>query len=257
MKKIRNIGLILGMIILISSTGKAQYYYTSYGYAHEWHLPKYVQYSIYDNYYGYDIAHVQRFHRHGYRNYNVLLHRNGWFVELRFDRHGHIYKTIRHRHRYPLMSHVCTNHCGYHKTYYSTYFPKYHHKHYHHGYSTTVYVNSDHHSYKKHHQNNYYSNVHVHKQHKQSSQNRQYNGHGNRNVNNAYSNNTDKQHRRTTTTIRKPQANTSKTIHPVRSQNNGRSKYVSGQKSASRTGSNNDAERNLVVYRNDRGGRNR
>ena len=101
MKKFRYIGLMLGLIILLSTNAKAQYYYTSYGYAHDWYLPKYIHYSIHDHYYGYDIAHVKRYTRHGHTNFNVLLHRNGWFVELRFDQHGHIYKTVRHRWHYP------------------------------------------------------------------------------------------------------------------------------------------------------------
>ncbi|MCG8307341.1 MAG: hypothetical protein MI975_08110 [Cytophagales bacterium] len=245
MKKVRNIGLILGLILLISSTGKAQYYYTSFGNVHDWRLPKYIQYSIYDSYYGYDIAHVHRFHRYGHHHYNVLLHRNGWFVELRFDRHGHIYKTIRHRHHYPLLSHSCTNHCGYHRAYYKTYYPKYHSHH------KTVYINTHHHGHHEHH-NNYYTNIYVEKQHKQ------YNGHarGNRNTQTAHNNNVYEQRRRTSTTIRKPPVNKTGTFQPTRSQSSNRSRYESGQRSAGRI-SNSDSDRNLIVYRNKRGERNR
>ena len=157
MKKIRNIGLIFGLIILMSSNTNAQYYYTSYGYTQNWHLPGYIEYSIQDNYFGYDIAHVQRYTRYGSTNFNVLLHRNGWFVEIRFDRYGNIYRTIRHS-NYPLLSHRCTNHCGYHHTYYRAYYPKYHHKHYVHKHRKTVYGNTH-----NQHHNNYYSNVHVNK----------------------------------------------------------------------------------------------
>jgi hypothetical protein len=156
MKKLRYIGLIAGLIILFNSNSKAQDYYATYGNTHQWQLPGYVQTTLYDNYLGYEIAHVQRHSRYGHQNYNVLIHRNGWFVELRIDNHGHIYKTIRHRYKYPLTSHNCTYHCGYHKNYYQTYYPKHHH-----GYSKTVYVTSNGH---KHH-NNYYTNVYVEKQH--------------------------------------------------------------------------------------------
>ena len=139
----------MGIIVLISSNSKAQYYYTSYGYAQDWHLPNFVHHTLHDHYYGYDIAHVKRHYRHGNRNFNVLLHRNGWFVELRFDQHGHIYRTIRHRTHYPLISHSCTNHCGYHRTYYTNYYPNYHY-----GYKKVVYVNS-HHGHNNH--NQYYT----------------------------------------------------------------------------------------------------
>lgn len=158
MKKIRSIGMIIGLIILISAAAQAQYYYTSYGYAQDWYMPQYVHQTIYNNYNGYEIAHVQRYNRHGYTNFNVLLHRNGWFVEVRVDGHGHIYKTIRHRYNNPLMVHNCSHHCGYHKTYYTSYYPKYHTVHHH----NTVYVNSNH-GHANHH-TNYYTNVYVEKQ---------------------------------------------------------------------------------------------
>lgn len=146
------------MIILISAAAQAQYYYTSYGYAHDWYMPQYVHQTIYNNYYGYEIAHVQRYNRHGFTNFNVLLHRNGWFVEVRVDGHGHIYKTIRHRYNNPLMVHNCSHHCGYHQTYYTSYYPKYHTVHHH----NTVYVNGNH-GHANHH-TNYYTNVYVEKQ---------------------------------------------------------------------------------------------
>jgi hypothetical protein len=168
MKKVRNIGLMIGLIILISSSSKAQYYYTSYGYTLDWNIPQYIHHTIYDSYYGYEIAHVDRYTNHGYTNFNVLLHRNGWFVELRFDGHGHIYKTIHHRNNYPLMAHTCSTHCGYHKTYYATYYPKYHHGHHH----KTVYVNTNN-SYGSHQHNNYYTNVYVEKQHNNSRANQE------------------------------------------------------------------------------------
>ncbi len=160
MKKVRNIGLVIGLIILISSTSKAQYYYTSYGYAVNWQVPQYVQHVVYNNYYGYEIAHVDRYNDHGFTRFNVLLHRNGWFVELRFDGHGRVYKTIHHRNNYPLMAHTCTAHCAYHKTYYTTYYPTYHNGYH----SKTVYVNANH-GYDNHQHTNYYTNIYVEKKH--------------------------------------------------------------------------------------------
>lgn len=157
MKKIGYIGLLIGFIILINTESKAQYYYTSYGYGHEWQLPNYIHHSIYDNYYGYEIAHVKRYKKHGHRHFNVMLHRNGLFIELKLDHHGHIYKTIKHRYYNPLNTHICTNHCGYHRAYYQAYYPNYH-KH-HHGYSTTVYVNTN--KGQQHKHKNYYSNVYI------------------------------------------------------------------------------------------------
>lgn len=159
MKKIRNIGLAIGLIVLISFAAKAQYFYTSYGYAHDWNMPQYVHQTIYDHYFGYEIAHVNRYNRHGYINYNVLLHSNGWFVEVRVNRHGHIYKTIRHRYNNPLMAHNCAHNCGYHQTYYTSYYPKYHTVHHH----KTVYVKNNH-GHASHNHNNYYTNVYVEKQ---------------------------------------------------------------------------------------------
>ena len=258
MKKIRNIGLILGLIILISTNGNAQYYYTSYGYAQDWYLPSFVQHTIYDNYYGYEIAHVQRYTRHGYQNFNVLLHRNGWYVELRLDSYGHIYKTVRHRYNYPLMSHNCTGHCGYHKTYYQTYYPKYHHKHNHH--NKIVYVNTHHGhngTYNNNH-NTYYTNVHVEKQHKQQ---KNYNGNNQRNrkTQSNVNHNTTNQQRRTNTVIRKPQQTNKRTVEHKRPQGNGNSKriqHMNPQRVSSKTSNSNNAKR-LMTYKNERGTRNR
>lgn len=252
MKKARNIGLILGLIILISSNSNAQYYYTSYGYAQDWRLPQQVQYSIYDNYYGYEVAHVQRYNRHGHRNYNVLLHRNGWFVELRYDRFGHIYKTVRHKHHYPLAHHNCTNHCGYHRAYYTNYYPKYHN---HYGYKTTVYVNT-HHGHKNyynhgHSKKNYYTNIHTQKQHKSH-----YNGNnqGNKKSQQNYNNSTTNQQRRTNNVIRKPQQ-TTRTVEHKRPQSS-RSQHLNGQKAPTRD-RNTETARNLMTYKNGRGNRDR
>ena len=49
MKKIANIGLILGLMIMIKTASNAQHIYTSYGYAHDWYIPEFVNYTIYDN----------------------------------------------------------------------------------------------------------------------------------------------------------------------------------------------------------------
>jgi len=248
MKKARNIGLILGLIILISSNSNAQYYYTSYGNAQNWQLPRYVEHSIYDNYYGYDIAHVKRYNRHGHQNFNVLLHRNGWFVELRFNRHGHIYRTIRHRYNYPLMSHNCTNHCGYHRAYYTTHYPKYHHAHYWNGYHKTVYVNT--YGHKKH--NQYYSNVHVEKQQNNYNTNNQ----SSRKTRVNYSNNTNNQQRRTSNVIRKPQQTNTRKVEYKRPQSSSRSQHLNGQRIISKPRSSTTA-RNSRNYKNERGNRDR
>ena len=68
MKKIRNIGFALGLVILISANSNAQNFYTSYGYAYNWNIPTYVQYSVHNNYYGYEIADVERLAHPGYSN---------------------------------------------------------------------------------------------------------------------------------------------------------------------------------------------
>jgi hypothetical protein len=276
MKKIRNIGLILGLIILISTNSNAQYFYTSYGYAQDWYMPKHIEYSIQDNYYGYNVAHVQRYNQWGYTNFNVLLHRNGIFVEVRFDRHGHIYRTIRYN-SYPLMAHNCTNHCGYHQTYYRTYYPKYHHKYYGYKHHKTVYVNTHHGHNKKH--KTYYTNVHVEKQHKNyqgnqqgnrkqqtnvqtrtSSQQQRTNGairkppQSNRQNQRTVSNRTNNQTQRTNNVIRKPQQ-TNKKVEYKRPQSNTRStQYTSTKRSSSST--RNSASARQVTYKNQRGKRN-
>jgi hypothetical protein len=213
MKKLRYIGLIAGLIILFNSNSNAQYYYTSYGNAQDWYLPGYVHSTLYDNYYGFEIAHVQRLHKHGHQNYNVLLHRNGWFVELRFDHHGHIYKTIRHRNNYPLISHNCTHHCGYHKTYYQTYYPKYHY-----GYHKTVYVTSNGQGYYNNH-NNYYTNVYVEKQHnKKPTYQGNNQGHGKNNNSVQQNANRSNEPR----VIRQPEPRSKQNVEQARPQNNSR-----------------------------------
>jgi len=128
----------MGLIILVTISAKAQYFYTSYGIALEWQIPNYIEHTIYNDYYGYEVAHVERHEHHGYTNFDVLLHRGNFFVEVRFDRFGNIYRTVRYDY-FPLNTHVCTVHCGYHKAYYQTYYYPEHH-HYYHPYSTTVFV---------------------------------------------------------------------------------------------------------------------
>ena len=207
----------MGLMILISSNSNAQYFYTSFGYAQDWNLPKYISYSIQDNYYGYDIAHVQRNTRYGHTNFNVLLHRNGYFVELRYDRHGRVYRTIRHDY-YPLMSHRCTNQCGYHHNYYTTYYATYHHKQYKHKHRKTIYVNT-HHGYKNHKHNNYYTNVYVEKPQKKGNHyqgNTQYNRQNRSNV----ITRTDNHKPRTNGEIRKPQQSNRPSQHGVSARNN-------------------------------------
>ncbi len=203
MKKIRNIGFALGLVILISANSNAQYYYTSFGYANSWNVPSYVEYSIYNNYYGYDIAHVQRYAHPGYTNYNVLLHRNGVFVEVRYNRYGNIYKTIRYNH-YPLMAHVCTYQCGYHHNYYTTYYPTYHH-------TKVVYVNSNHGNHHNNHQSNYYTNVYVdNNNHGKNNGNHHNQNYGNSNQKPKQATMVN-QTQRTSTEIRKPQQTSSNT----------------------------------------------
>lgn len=157
MKKLGYIGLLAALTFLFSIESKAQYYYTSYGYAHDWHLPKYVHATVYDHYHGFEIAHVSRFARHGHGHYNVLLHRNGWFIELRLDHRGRIYKTIKHRYSYPLRTHNCTMHCGYHRVYYSNYYNRYPHQQYSHVQYQMVYAKKHH----NHQPGGYYTNVYV------------------------------------------------------------------------------------------------
>lgn len=251
MKKIRNIGFALGLIILISTNSNAQYYYTSFGYANSWNVPSFVEYSIYNNYYGYDIAHVQRYAHPGYTNFNVLLHRNGAFVEVRFNRYGNIYKTIRYN-NYPLMAHVCTYQCGYHHNYYTTYYPTYHTK--------VVYVNSNHGNQHNNHQHNYYTNVYVDKHN---------NGHsnGNHNSNNNgrhYGNSNQKstqttvlnQPQRTSMGIRKPQQTSSNTTVKRTPESNGRTQQAVVQRTSNNTRTNRSTT-NATINRSGRGTQNR
>lgn len=285
MKKIRNIGLIMGLMILISSNSNAQYFYSSFGYAQDWNLPRYIGYSIQDNYYGYDIAHVQRYTRHGHTNFNILLHRNGYFVELRYDRHGHIYRTIRHNY-YPLMAHRCTNHCGYHHNYYNTYYATYHHKHYKHKHRKTVYVNT-HHGYKNHKHNNYYTNVYVEKPQKKGNHyqgNTQYNRQNRSNVNTRTDNNkprtngeirkpqqsnrqaqhnvirrTNTQQQRSNTVTRKPQP-TKRTVEyrrPQGSSNTNRVQQSKTQQRSTRTASTTNRSKSTLAYISERASRDR
>lgn len=178
---------MMGLVILFSSNSQAQYYYTSYGNAHDWYLPKYVQYSVYDHYYGYEIAHVERYNKKGHTNYNVLLHRNGWFVELRYDRHGHIYKTIHHKWHYPLAAHRCSNYCGYHHNYYKVSYPKYHKKHKHHGHKHhghnhhKKYHHDKHHGKGHKHNSTYYTNVYIEMPQKEKGGKDHYHNQENRN----------------------------------------------------------------------------
>ena len=284
MKKIRNIGMMLGLIILLSSNSNAQYFYTSYGYAQNWRLSELINYSIYDNYYGYDIAHVQRYTTpFGYTNFNVLLHRNGLFVEIRFDRHGHIYRTIGHNY-YPLMSHRCTNHCGYHHTYYKTYYPTYHHKHYVHKHRKTVYVNTHHGNGHHKNHNNYYTNVYVEKQGKKQNH-YQGNQRGNRQTQNIVNSRSNSSQRRSSSVIRQPQQSnrqtqnnvksrtynqqrrsssvtrqsqqTNKKIEHRRPQNNGNSQRVKHMNPQRASGNSRNSEngKNLMAYKNARSSR--
>lgn len=251
MKNLIKIGLILGIAVLISSNSNAQYYYTSYGNVQDWRLPSFVQHSIYDNYYGYEIAHVRRFNRHGHRNYNVLLHRNGWFVELRFDRHGHIYRTVRHRNFYPLSSHTCSGHCGYHRNYYTNYYPQYHHN-----FRKVVYVNS-HHGHNNHvkNHNTYYTNVHVDKQHRQQAQQSQYKNHGNRSASKNVANNANVVQRRSSNVIRTPQqVNQKAAVKPK--QSSSRSSYIKSQPASTRQTVSRSSG-NADKYKSVRGSRNR
>ncbi len=208
MKKIRNVGLILGMIILLSTNSKAQYFYTSYGYTQDWYIPEYIDYTIQDQYYGYQIAHVQRYTHPGYTNFNVLLYRDGSFLEVRFDRYGYIYRTIRHR-RYPLISHRCSGYCGFHQTYYKTYYPKYYHK-----YQKTVYVNThSNHGYRDQNhrkQNNYYTNVYVEK-----PQKKQNHYQGNQQSQNRVNNSSNRSTVRNYSGIRKPRQSNRQTQNNV------------------------------------------
>lgn len=230
MKKIRNIGLMMGLMILLSSYSNAQHFYTSFGYAHDWNLPRYIGYSIQDNYYGYDIAHVQRYSKYGHTNFNVLLHRNGLFVELRYDQHGHIYRTIRHDY-YPLMSHSCTNRCGYHHNYYNTYYATYHHKHYKHKHRKTVYVNTHngHGNYKHNKHNSYYTNVYVEKPQKKQSHYK-----SNQQTQNSVNKRSGSQQQRSSTVTRKPQQ-TTRRVEYKRPQGNSNANRIQQSKSKQRS----------------------
>lgn len=223
MKKTSIIVLILGSAMLLGNQGKAQHFYTSLGVGVSWNIPAFVNYSVHDHYLGYDIAHVNRFKRHGHSNYNVLLHRNGRFVEVRMDNHGHIYRTIDHGWSYPLMSHNCGGHCGFHQTYYRTYYPQYHH------HAKIVYVDAHHGHGNKHHQNSYYTNVYVEKQHKPQQQTR------------------------SNTSIRKPAQSSVDVVG--RSQEINRGTSMDSQRiSANSRGSNaRSSSGNVITYKNQRG----
>ncbi len=184
MKKMRIAGLMAGLIILFTANARAQYYYTTYGYAQEWQLPSHVEHIIYNDYYGYEVAHVERHRHYEYTNFDVLLYRNGLYLEVRFDRFGTVYKTVSYN-NFPLRAHECTGHCGYHRVFYNqTFYPQYG-AYYHHGHNTTVYVtNTDpYYHYNTGHVNNNYTTVYV-----QPQGNKHYNN-GNANNNNGHNNN--------------------------------------------------------------------
>jgi hypothetical protein len=190
MKKIRVTGLMIGLIILLTVSAKAQYFYTSYGYAHTWQLPNYIEHTIYNDYYGYEVAHVERRVHHGYTNFDVLLTRGNLFLEVRFDRFGHVYRTARYDY-FPLAAHNCSMHCGYHKVYYQTYYPQHHHNYYN-PYSTTVYVTKT----EPYHHNHTYVNNHYTKVYVQPNGGNNNGNHNRQNTNyNNGGNNVNVQHR--------------------------------------------------------------
>ncbi len=231
MKSFKYTGLLIGFLILLSTNSKAQYYFTSYGYAQEWYLPNYIHYTISNNYQGFEVAHVKRYNQHGHHHFNVLLHRNGWFVELRMDNHGRIYKKIKHRYHNPLLSHHCTNHCGYHKIYYQNYYPKYHKIHG--SYKTTVYVTSN----KGNHKNKHYKKVYVVHNPKQKKDQQ--------------INNSSKQHK-----IQK-QENQRNVQHIERNVSNARNTHFVNNRQSVGQNTSRGQTRNAVAKRNERNSRNR
>ncbi len=226
MKKLSVIVFIFGSAMFISNQVKAQHFYTSFGVGVSWNIPAYVNYTVHDNYFGYQIAHVKRFNRYGYTNYNVLLHRNGQFVEVRMDNHGHIYRTINHRWSYPLMSHNCGSHCAFHQTYYRTHYPR----HQHHT-TKIVYVDTHHGHGKVHQQNKYYTNVYVQKQQK------------------------PQQHRESNTAIRQPTKTSTSVARSQVVKSNSRSSSMDSQQVSanSRTSNVRSSSGNVVIYKNQRG----
>ena len=255
MKKVLNTGLVVAMIVMLSSTAKAQYFFTSSGYTQDWYLPQYIDYTIHDHYYGYQVAHARRIAHHGYYNYNVLLVRNGMYVEVRFDRFGNAYKTIRYAH-YPLASHVCTPYCGYHPTYYRTYYYPTHYKQHHdvyehhyykHGHhQKTVYINSGHSHSRPYVNNQYYTNVYVqkpgHKQQHHQAQQYYKSGHDNH----------ASGHQRSNGEIRKPVQQKQYTNEQVqRRASTGRRQYFSPQR-VTRSSGNTTTGRKLIAYKNGR-----
>ena len=259
MKKISIIAFLFGSTMLFSSTSNAQHFYTSFGISQSWNIPSYVHYSIQDNYFGYNVAHVKRFNRHGHTNFNVLLHRNGWYVEIAMDNHGHIYNRKKHRWTNPLMSHSCGAFCGFHRNYYTSYYPKYHGHHH-----KTVYVTNHHGHKNSHHKKskNYYSNVHVEKNYGIQS-------HGNRQKN--LNHNTKPQQTRSNTVVRKPEQKRSNTVisKPRHSSRTSSQVRTASTRSTSRvnainsqrvTGGNSrrsSSDKGLVAYKTERGNRGR
>jgi len=199
MKKIRVTGLMIGLIILLTVSAKAQYFYTSYGYAQTWQLPNYIEQTIYNDYYGYEVAHVERHVHYGYTNFDVLLTRGNLFLEVRFNRFGSVYRTVRYDY-FPLAAHNCSMHCGYHKVYYQTYYPKHHH-HYYNPYSTTVYVTQT----EPYHNNHTYVNNNYTKVYVQPNSGNSNGNHNRQNTNNNNGrSNVNVQHRTTNGPIHQP-----------------------------------------------------
>ena len=125
--------------MLLVSSANAQTFVASFGVEHTWNVPRSVTYYIDDYYYDYDWVHARRYMHHGFVNYEVVLQRGPFFIEIAFDGYGQVIRRIR-RDYYPLANHVCSSFCGYHANYYRVNYRTCH-SHNHHGHNHVAYYN--------------------------------------------------------------------------------------------------------------------
>ncbi len=115
-----SLSVFLGLQLAVNSSAKAQNFHivASFGSTHNWGVPAAIVYEV-DYFYPYHrFVHVDRVWGRG-RNvfFNVLLERNGRFIELTFGQNGQIFQENFFV-NYPLVNHICSSHCGYHSNYY-------------------------------------------------------------------------------------------------------------------------------------------
>lgn len=129
--------LTIALSVALASLAKAEFFITSFGVQLGWDIPHRVQNVVYNDYYGYDIIHANRFNRHGRTFFNLVLQRGNVFIEMRVRHDGFVSRSFISQ-GYPLFNHVCDVNCGFHSYYYTSYFNHCSSRH-HHGHNHVVY----------------------------------------------------------------------------------------------------------------------